>query len=64
MQIKEDDYMVLIVGGIYIDQMLPEAKERIKKKGMLDKEYGKICPQVTSETNTINNNSPVTYGIL
>jgi len=43
LQIDDEDYDTIKIGALDIDQLLPEAKERIKEKDLLDDEYQAIC---------------------
>jgi len=48
-------YGMIQVSAMDVDQLLPEAKERIKEKAMLDDRYRELCKQVTSEGNVDKN---------
>jgi hypothetical protein len=39
------------ISAFHVVQLLPEAKERIKEKAMLDNKYRELCKQVTTEGN-------------
>jgi transposase InsO family protein len=45
MQINENDQEQIFIGALAIEQLLPEAKERIKEKALLDEEYVSSCKQ-------------------
>jgi hypothetical protein len=47
-QLDDDDCEEIDIGAIAIDQLLPEAKERIKEKALLDEDYIAICKQLSS----------------
>ena len=44
---ENDDYESIQISAIDVDQLLPEAKERIKEKAMLDDKYRELCNQVS-----------------
>jgi len=48
MQLDDNSHQVINIGALDIDQLLPEAKERIKQKGLLDDSYLAICRQLSS----------------
>jgi hypothetical protein len=48
MQLDDDDCEGIDIGAIAIDQLLPEANERIKEKALLDEDYIAICKQLSS----------------
>jgi hypothetical protein len=41
--VEEYDYQVIDIGAIEVELLLPEAKERIKQKALLDEKYLEIC---------------------
>jgi len=49
------EYDSINIGAIKVEQLLPEAKERIIQKAMLDDNYKKIYKQVNDEKNTDSN---------
>jgi hypothetical protein len=51
MQLDETEIGCINIGAIDIEQLSPEAKERIKEKALLDEEYRTICKQLLSEGN-------------
>jgi len=46
-----DKYEVIQISAMDIEQLLPEAKERIKEKAMLDEKYINLCKQISSGGN-------------
>jgi len=48
LQIDDEDYDIIKIGALDIDQLLPGAKDRIKEKDLLDDEYWAICKQLSS----------------
>jgi len=48
MQLDEDDHEEISIGALAVEQLLPEAKERIKQKAMLDEDYITVCRQLSS----------------
>jgi hypothetical protein len=48
MQIDDNDREQIEIGALAIEQLLPEAQERIKEKALLDEEYISICKQLSS----------------
>ena len=48
MQLDDNGREDIYIGALDIDQMLPEAKERIKEKALLDDSYISICKQLSS----------------
>jgi hypothetical protein len=48
MQLDDDDREEISRGAVAVEQLLPEAKERIKEKAMLDEDYVAICKQLWS----------------
>jgi hypothetical protein len=51
MQIDEEGIGCINIGALDIEQLLPEAKERIKENAMLDENYRTICKQLVSGGN-------------
>jgi len=51
MQIEVESISCINIGAMDIEQLLPEAKEQIKEKALLDKSYRTICKQVKSGGN-------------
>ena len=49
------DYESIQISAIDIHQLLPEAKERIKEKAMLDERYRDLCKQVKRDGNIDKN---------
>jgi hypothetical protein len=47
MELVCDEYEAIQILAIDVDQLLPEARERIKEKAMLDEKYREWCKQVT-----------------
>jgi len=50
-----DEYKIIQISAMDVDQLLPEAKERIKEKAMLDEKYRDICKQISSGGNIDGN---------
>ena len=48
MQLDDEDTEAIMIGAIAIEQLLPEAKKRIKEKAMLGEDYLAICRQLSS----------------
>jgi len=48
MQLDDSDIEVMNIGAIDIEQLLPEAIQRIKEKALLDNSYRSICKQLSS----------------
>jgi hypothetical protein len=48
MKLDEDECEEICIGAIAMEQLLPEAKERIKQKALLDEDYIAICRQLSS----------------
>jgi hypothetical protein len=59
----DDGYDIIQISAIDVDQLLPEAMERIKEKAMLDEKYKELCKQVTKEWN-IDKNFSITNDFL
>jgi hypothetical protein len=59
----DDGYDIIQISPIDVDQLLPEARERIKEKAMLDEKYKELCKQVTKEGN-IDKNFSITNDLL
>jgi len=57
------DYESVQISAIDIHQLLPEAKERIKEKAMLDGRYRELCKQVKEDGN-IDKNFTITNDLL
>jgi len=47
----EDDLKAIQISAIEVEQLLPEAKERIKEQAMLDEKYRELCKLVSSGGN-------------
>ena len=58
-----DEYEMIQISAIDVDQLLPEAKERIKEKAMLDEKYRDLCKPVSSGGN-IDGNFSITNELL
>jgi len=56
-------YESIQISAIDVDQLLPEAKERIKGKAMLDERYRDLCKQVKKDGN-IDKNFTITNDLL
>jgi len=52
MQIDNESYSMINIGALDIEQLLSEAKERIKEKALLDEDYRSICKQLSSGDTT------------
>ena len=50
-----DDIEAIQISAMEVEQLLPEAKERIKEKVMLDDKYREICKQVATNGNVDQN---------
>jgi len=50
-----NEYETVQISAIDVEQLLPEAKERIKEKAMLDEKYRDLCKQVSSGGNIDGN---------
>ena len=48
MQLDDDDYEEISIGALAVEQLLPEAKERIREKAMLDEDYIALGSQLSS----------------
>jgi len=46
-QLDDDDREEINIGAIVIQQLLPEAKERMKEQALLDEDYVAICKQLS-----------------
>jgi hypothetical protein len=46
MQLDDNVCEQILIGALAIEQLLPEAKERIKEKALLDEEYISICKKL------------------
>jgi hypothetical protein len=55
MELDNDDVESVSIVALDIEQLLPEAKEKIKEKAMLDDQYRKICKQVVKDENIDKN---------
>jgi phage FluMu protein gp41 len=51
MELDHKDVESIEMSAIDVDQLLPEAKERINKKAILDEKYKELCKQVSSGGN-------------
>jgi hypothetical protein len=51
MQIDDDELGVISIGPMEVEQLLPEAKEHIKQKALIDENYMVICKQLSSGGN-------------
>jgi len=59
----DNDYETIQVSAMDMDQLLPEAKERLKEKARLDEKYRELCKQVTTKGN-IDKNFTITDDLL
>jgi len=50
-----DEYETIQISAIDVDQLLPEAQERIEEKAMLDEKYRDLCKQISSGGNVDEN---------
>jgi len=50
-----DHFEIINIGALEVQQLLPEAKERIKEKALLDDEYVAICRQLSFGGNVDKN---------
>jgi hypothetical protein len=50
-EMNQDGYEVIQISAMEVELLLPEAKERIKEKAMLDEKYRELCKQVMAEGN-------------
>jgi len=50
-----DEYETIQIAAIDVDQLLPEAKEKIKEKAMLDEKYEDLCKQLSPGGNIDRN---------
>jgi hypothetical protein len=55
MEMDCDEYKSIEISAIEVDLLLPEAKERIKEKAMLDDKYKELCKQITNGGNIDTN---------
>jgi len=51
MELDQDDVKSVTIAAIDIEQLLPEANDKIKEQAMLDDQYSTICKQVIKEEN-------------
>jgi hypothetical protein len=51
----DNGYETIQISAIDVDQLLPEAKERINEKAMLDEKYRELCKQVSKDGNIDKN---------
>jgi hypothetical protein len=51
MELDFAEYKSIQIPAMEVDQLLPEAKERIKENPMLDGKYRELCKQVTTGGN-------------
>jgi hypothetical protein len=51
MEIVTEEYEEIQIAAMEVEQLLPEAKERIKEKARLDEKYMELCKQVTKGGN-------------
>jgi len=58
-----DDYETIQILAIDVDQLLPEARETIKEKAMLDEKYRELCKQVLTGKN-IDKHFSITHELL
>ena len=63
MQLDDDNREEINIGAIMVEQLLPEAKERIKEKALLDEDYTAICKQLSSG-GKINEHSEIRDDLL
>jgi hypothetical protein len=47
----DDSYQSIQISAMEVDQLLLEARDRIKEKAMLDEKYRELCKQVTKGGN-------------
>jgi len=50
--LDNNSYKAISIGALDIGQLLPEAKEKIMEKALLDDSYRSICKQLSSGNNT------------
>jgi len=50
-----NEYKTIQISAMDMEQLLPEAKERIKEKAMLDEKYRDLCKQISSGGNMDGN---------
>jgi hypothetical protein len=60
---EPEQYEQIQISAMEVELLLPEAKERIKEKAMLDEKYRKLCKQVTKGGN-IDKGFSITEGLL
>jgi hypothetical protein len=60
---RDYGYETIQISAIDVDQLLPEAKERIKEKAMLDNKYRELYKQVAKDGN-INKNFSISNDLL
>jgi len=44
-------YETIQIAAIDIDQLLPDSRERMKEKAMLDEKYRELCKQISKNRN-------------
>jgi len=59
----DNDYVMIQLSAMDVEQLFPEAKERIKEKAMLDEKYRELCKQVVAE-GIIDKNFTITSDLL
>jgi len=59
----KDEYETIQISAMDVEQLLPEAKERIKEKAVLDERYRALCKQVSSGE-VIDKNFTMSDGLL
>ena len=64
MEIEDDQYEVLKIAALKLDLLLPEAKQRIKDKALLDEQYRKICQRVACQHDAIDVNFSIKENLL
>jgi len=50
-----NEYETIQISAMHVEQLRPEAKERIKEKAMLDEKYRHLCKQISSGGNIDGN---------
>jgi hypothetical protein len=61
--VLEDGYESSQISAMEVDQLLPEARERIKEKAIVDENKRNLCKQVTTGGN-VDGNFSVTNELL
>jgi hypothetical protein len=55
MELDFDSYKSIQISAIEVDQLLPEARDKIKEKPMQDGKYKELCKQVMGGENIDKN---------